>query len=337
MRAQARRRWLRTTIFSVAVALLGVAALRPRANPERTTFRREGRDLAIVLDVSRSMLAEDLRPSRLERAKLELDRLAEHLSGDRIGLIAFAGDAVIVCPLTSNYSYFRSTLKNLSVRSVSQGGTRIGDALRKALGDLLQVSASAPRPDSAAAKVGETLAEIDERAAVESRPADILLITDGEDHDSYPIHAAEQVRDAGVGLFILGIGSEEGTPIPVRGANGETRLLEHDGEIVRSRLDSSTLREMALKVPRGWYLPAGTQGFDLVEIHEDAIASEGGREIVEEHVSWTEIFQPFLLAGVALYFLFLLVSERTPSQLRERFAGLARETGSARAAPLAGV
>lgn len=325
VRAQSRRRWLRATAFSVAVLFFTGAAVRPRSNPERTTFRREGRDLAVVLDVSRSMLADDIRPNRLERAKLELDRLAADLSGDRIGLVAFAGDAVIVCPLTSNYSYFRSTLKNLTPHSAPQGGTRIGDALRKALSDLLGIESGPSLAKAEEPQLGETIAEAEHRTATPKRPADILLITDGEDHDSYPLHAAEQVRDAGVGLFIVGLGSEEGTPIPIRADDGTVAPLKYEGKVVLSRLDSETLREMLLKVPRGSYTPAGTQGFDLVSIHEGAISRGEKAEIIEEDVTWTEIFQPFLLAGLFFYFLSLVLPERAGPQPVGEVAARAEE------------
>ncbi|MBI4601320.1 MAG: VWA domain-containing protein, partial [Planctomycetes bacterium] len=133
------------------------------------------------------MLADDLKPSRLERAKLEVERLCDQLKGDRIGLIVFAGEAVIRSPLTSNYSYFKSVLRTVDHRSAASGGTRIGDAVRKALTDLFGFT-SASAPEEEGVKPGETVLEEERRKAKETF-ADILLVTDGEDMDSYPLHA----------------------------------------------------------------------------------------------------------------------------------------------------
>ncbi|MBI4605982.1 MAG: hypothetical protein HY721_28795, partial [Planctomycetes bacterium] len=141
--------------------------------------------------------------------------------------------------------------------------------------------------------------------------ADILLVTDGEDMDSYPLHAARAAAEHGVGIYAVGLGSEEGTRIPVRTEGGTVEYLRSkDGGEVRSKLDSKTLHDMVNASPRGQYLPAGTYNFDLVGFYEKTIAAEGGREVYEENVAWTEIFQPFLLAGLALYLAYLLYPER---------------------------
>lgn len=306
-----RRRWSRAALMALALLLFTVAAVQPRCNPERTSFKTSARDIVVLLDVSRSMLADDLQPSRLERAKLELARLADRLEGDRIGLVAFAGDAVIKCPLTSNYSYFKRTLRTISHRSASQGGTKIGDAVRKALGDLLGLRDESDGSEiEDGVGVGESVMEDELRGRAETY-ADLLIITDGEDHDSFPEYAARQAAQLNVGIYAVGLGSEKGTPIPITGENGETQpLRSRDGEIVYSKLDSKMLQDMINAAPRGQFLPVGTYNFDLVDFFEQTIAQEGGREVTEEQVFWTEIFQPFLLSGLALYLLYLLVPER---------------------------
>lgn len=313
--AGARRHWLRASVASIALLFFTLAAVQPRCNPEKTRFRQSARDIAVVVDVSRSMLAEDLKPNRLERAKLELDRLCDELKGDRIGLVAFAGNAVIMCPLTSNYSYFRSVLKNLSPRSASQGGTKIGDAIRKALKDLLgaRVALRQDEPDDTP-DAGETQVEAEATEPRERSFADILLITDGEDHRSYPEDAAERCAGVDVGLYIVGIGSEEGTPIPITTQGGNRELLKYEGEIVKSRLGTKTLMEMIHRAPRGSFLPVKTANPDLVSFYRDVIAAEEGRDVWEEHVSWTEIYQAFLLAGIAFYWLFLVIPSRSGRQ-----------------------
>jgi Ca-activated chloride channel family protein len=254
------------------------------------------------------MLAQDIQPNRLERAKLELGRLADHLQGDRIGLIVFAGEAVIKCPLTSNYSYFKVALRSVGPTSAMKGGTNIGDAVRKALVDLLGVDRGRSGEEPGV-KPGETVLEDELRRA--QTHADILLITDGEDHGSYPDYAAQRAAELGVGIYAVGLGDEKGTPIPVGKEKGNEEFLRRaDGELVRSPLDSETLQKMVNYCPRGRYLPAGTNNFDLVSFYDKTIAVEGGREVVEEQVFWTEIFQPFLFAGLALYLAYLLFPER---------------------------
>jgi Ca-activated chloride channel homolog len=306
------RRWRKAICLALAIVFLTAAALQPRCNPERTRVKTAARDIAVLLDVSRSMLADDLKPNRLERAKIELKRLCDHLKGDRVGLVVFAGDAVIKSPLTSDYSYFKEVLGTIDHRSAASGGTRIGDAIRKALGDLLGLQARAPteEEEEAGVKAGETVIEEERRARPESF-ADILLITDGEDMDSYPLYAARAAAEANVGIYAVGLGSKEGSTIPVSGEGGRVEFLRSpDGELVRSKLDSKTLEDMVNASPRGQYLPVGTYNFDLVSFYEKTISREEGRELYEEQVLWTEVFQPLLLAGIAFYVASLLVSER---------------------------
>jgi len=259
------------------------------------------------------MLAADLQPNRLERAKLELERLSEHLEGDRIGLVVFAGDAVIKCPLSSNYSYFKRMLKTVDPRSASQGGTKIGDAVRKALTDLLGIRSRTGETEEPGVKPGETILA-EERKGERENFADLLLITDGEDMDSYPVHAARAAAEANVGIYAVGLGSKQGAPIPIKVVGDRVEYLRSsDGEVVRTKLDSKTLYEMVNVAPRGHYLPVGTYNFDLVDFFEQTLAQEEGRDIYDEQVFWTEIFQPFLLAGLVLYLIHILLPERPKS------------------------
>lgn len=308
-----RRRWGRAALLAGSLLFLTAAAIQPRCNPERTTYKTSARDIAILLDVSRSMLADDLQPSRLERAKLELARLLDRLESDRVGLITFAGDAVVKCPLTANYSYFKRILRTVTTHSVPQGGTKIGDAVRKALRDLLGIDEGDDVEDEGV-QAGETVMEEELRGRPETF-ADILIITDGEDHESYPEYAARQAARLGVGIYAVGLGSEQGTRIPVEDKDGVTKsgnqfVRTRDGEIVLSRLDSKTLQTMVNEAPRGQYLPVGTYNFDLVSFFDETLAKEGGRDVYEEQVFWTEIYQPFLFAALALYLLYLLIPER---------------------------
>jgi Ca-activated chloride channel family protein len=316
------RRLLRATVVAAALVFLTAAALQPRANPKRQQIETAARDLAICLDVSRSMLATDLSPSRLERAKLELSRLTDHLAGDRVGLIVYAGDAVIRCPLTSNYSYFKSVLRTVTPRATSQGGTNIGDAVRKAMTDLLGLEPTAAVVGGQDVRAGETIMEDEARGAKETF-ADILLITDGEDHGSYPQYAAEQAAALNVGMYTVGLGSAVGSTIPITDGDGGTKVLNYKGEPIISRLDSKLLTEMAVAGRRGAYLPVGTANFDLVDFYENKIvAQQPRREITEEHVYWSEVYQPVLFVGLALVVAAMLIPER-PRQAQEPAAAQA--------------
>ncbi|RMG11253.1 MAG: VWA domain-containing protein [Planctomycetota bacterium] len=295
----ARRRWIALSCTAAGLLFLLLAALGPRSNPHRQVIERKARDLVVCLDVSRSMLADDLKPSRLEHAKLELQRLAEHASGVRLGLVVFAGEAVARCPLTSNTSYFRSAVRNVGPESVRRGGTHIGDALRKALSDVLGHELSGRSGDGPA---GGAQTKEEQHPDVGPRleaPEDVLLITDGEDHESYPVAAARLARSLGVGVFAVGLGSKEGRLVPRADGRG---YVEYKGKPVRSSLDEDLLIRMVNAAGRGKYLPVGTQHFDLVDFYERAIASGDGRAVEEEVLVWTEIYQPFLLLGLLLLF-----------------------------------
>jgi Ca-activated chloride channel family protein len=261
----------------LATLLLGTLALmRPQvAGGARVPSTRQvTADILVVLDVSRSMLAEDAAPNRLARAKAEITEFVERVQGHRVGLVVFAGRASVKCPLTSDYGFFHLALRDVDSTSAGKGGTRIGDAIRKAL--------AVYGPGSGAPRV-------------------MLLITDGEDHDSFPLDAARAAVEAGVRIVTIGFGSEEGSEImltdPQTGAR--TLLADRDGRVVRSRLDGELLREIALAT-EGVYVPAGTSALDLdsiVEAHVEPLVTDSAvqrsRPVVVEHYRW------FVMAALA--------------------------------------
>ena len=250
------RRLLRLALAFVSLLLAIGALMRPQTpgTTEVLTTRHASADIMVVLDVSRSMLAEDAAPNRLDRAKAEISELLGRLGQDRIGLVAFAGRSVLLCPLTVNHGFFATILRGTDTRSVARGGTRLGDAINTA------VEAFQPGDQ---AKL-------------------ILLITDGEDHDSFPLDAAEKAQNAGIHIVTIGFGSEEGSEIhitdPETGAR--TLLTDNGGNVVRSRLDGELLREIALRTD-GVYVPAGVAALDLesiVEAHIEPLARGAAAE-----------------------------------------------------------
>ena len=233
------------SIALIALSLLaGVAALARPQLPGKTEVVRTSRraaDVVVVLDVSRSMLAEDAAPSRLARARAEIGEVADRLPGNRFGLVAFAGRAAVLCPLTGDLDFFHLALSEASPDSVSRGGTRIGDGLRKALASFGQGS-------------GARL---------------LILVTDGEDHDSFPMDAAKELAAEGVKVVAVGFGSEEGSPISITDpqTGARSQLLDRDGQVVISRLDGDLLRDLALET-EGAYVPAGVAALDLESVVE---------------------------------------------------------------------
>ena len=227
-----------------ATLLFGVLALMRPQTPGGTeaVARKVGADILVALDVSRSMLAEDAAPNRLARAKADVAEFVDRVRGHRVGLVAFAGRAAVMCPLTTDYGYFHLVLRTVDADAVGRGGTRLGDAIRKGV---------------AAFGLNRGVSRL------------LLLITDGEDHDSFPLDAAREAVAAGVRIVAIGFGSEDGSEITLTDPEtGARRLLvDSDGAVVRSRLDGDLLREIAL-VTEGAYVPAGTSAIDLDAIAE---------------------------------------------------------------------
>jgi Ca-activated chloride channel family protein len=248
LRPSTMRRVARLIACGFFFAFVIAALLRPQAAGEVQT-RATGNasaDIVVALDVSRSMLADDAAPTRLVRAKAEVSAMLERLSGHRVGLVAFAGRAAVLCPLTPDYGFFRMMLDGAQPSSISRGGTRIGDALRTAI--------AAFGKEAAPARL-------------------ILLITDGEDQDSFPLDATKEAHDRGIAVVAVGFGSEQGSKInlvdPETGA--KTLLIDPvTKQPVVSRLDGELLRKIALATD-GAYVPAGVAALDLESIVEQNI------------------------------------------------------------------
>jgi Ca-activated chloride channel family protein len=279
------RRW-KAALLLYALVLIAFSLARPAWNPKPRTVERRGRDIVFIIDVSRSMLAEDLAPNRLDRAKIAVSDLIDRLEGDRVALVAFAGTAVLKCPLTLDYGFFEMMLDDLEPSSVARGGTMIGDAIRKALDDAYDDQ--------------------------ERKYKDIILITDGEDHDSFPVEAAEEAGRRGVRIIAIGLGDEnQGKRIPVTDEQGNRTFLTYRGQEIWSKLDAESLRKMVNATPGGRYLNVATGTIDLGNVYMSLIAGEEKREIESLTVKlYEEKFQIFL--GFALFMLVaeMIVGER---------------------------
>ena len=230
------RPWTKGALTLVGMALLIVAAAQPQYGIFYEKVKQQhGVDCFVLLDVSRSMLAEDVVPNRLARAKSDIRDLLKKLGGDRVGLIVFAGKPVLKVPLTTDAGFFDMVLDDIDTRSAPRGGTLIGDAIRKALDSL------PPRGD---------------------HDQMLVLLTDGEDQDSYPLDAAKLAAERGVKIFTVGLGdSNEGARIPVRNTAGKLEFVKEEGKEHWSKTDQSVLRQIA-DVTGGAHVAAGTRTYD---------------------------------------------------------------------------
>ena len=286
---------LKKQIFKAFLLVLAfisivIAMTEPKWNPKAQKISRKGRDICILLDTSRSMLAEDIKPNRLERSKIAIADLMETLGGDRIAIVTFAGNSVVKCPLTQDYAFVRMALADISTESTSRGGTMVGDAIRKATDEVFG-------KDTRGYK-------------------DIILITDGEEHEnseSFAVQAAEKAAAEGIRIIAIGLGDEkEGARIPITGPNGEKTFLKYNGEEVWSRLGADLLRNIVYVTNGGKYLSVepGTT-LDLGQIYESLIASAEKRELESTTMlEYDEKFQIFVALGLILLFCEALISER---------------------------
>jgi Ca-activated chloride channel family protein len=289
----ARRRTLKAVLQGAALLLLLFALAGPRVGSREITVKRSGADLMFVLDCSLSMRAEDIPPTRLAKAKRQVSALFERLDGDRVGIVCFAGDAFLQCPLTLDYGAARMFLEVLDENSVSKPGTNIGGALRTAIDAF---------PDS------------------DGKHQAILLVTDGDDHSGEAERAAEEAAQRGIRIYAIGVGSEHGEPIPLADRSDGYKK-DRQGEIVMTVLDTETLERVALAAD-GEFHRATTGELELDRIY-DSIARLEEKELASRSFTqWEERFQfPLGLALLLLLFDFCLPEVVRPKKEWEgRFA-----------------
>jgi Ca-activated chloride channel family protein len=262
------KRRYKHVLWSLGVIFILIALARPQLGTRLEEIKREGIDLVIALDVSNSMLAEDIKPNRLMKAKYEIRRLIDMLQGDRVALVIFAGEAMVQVPLTLDYDAFTMILDNVDQNSIPVQGTAIARAIDVATDAFVS-------------------GELKHRA--------MLLITDGEDHQGKPIEAAANARSKGISIYTVGIGSTAGVPIPLHDANGNQIGVRKDrrGNIVTTRLDAETLQRVALETD-GKYLS------DLEEITSIISGMETKEFEAKKFTQFEDRFQFPLAIGMVL-------------------------------------
>ncbi len=280
------KKYFKAVLILLSLVFIIFGLTRPSWNPRPEKIERKGRDIVFLLDVSKSMLAEDLAPNRIERAKLAINDCIDQLQGDRIALVAFAGTAAVKCPLTQDYGFFKMMLSKVDTDSIARGGTMMGDAIRLLVNDVFDDQAKEYK--------------------------DIVLITDGEDHDSFPVEAAKKAGEKGMRLIAIGIGDEnEGRRIPIVNEKGEKTFLKYNGKEVWSRLDADTLRKMVNVTPGGKYFNVATGTIDLGTVYIQLIAGADKKELESETIKrYEEKFQIFLTIAFLLLCIEFVLSER---------------------------
>ncbi len=281
------KRLLKQIFLLIAVGLLFIALARPHLFFEWREENRTGLDLLIAVDCSKSMLTEDVKPNRLERAKLALADFSDHLPDNRLGLIAFAGDAFLQCPLTLDHDAFDTAVRELDTDTIPRPGTDIATAIDQAV------------------------------LAFKSQPNNekfLILVTDGEDLEGRVLDAAKAAAQSGLKIYTVGVGTANGDLIPERDDSGNVGY-HHDasGQIVQSKLDESMLRRIA-EATGGAYLPLGQRGEGLEEIYNRYIATMPKQHLEErrEKVRFERFEWPLAPAILFLMWEFI-INERAQS------------------------
>ena len=270
-------------LWTLAFAFLVVAMANPQRGLKAEKVKREGVDLMIALDISRSMLAEDDKPNRLERAKQYVSRLIDKLDGDRIGLIIFAGNAYLQVPLTSDYVATKTFLKTINTELAPTQGTAIGEAIRLSM-DAFENG--------------------------DPKFKTILIISDGENHEGDALEAAKEASEKGVILHTMGVGTAEGAPIPIYAGNQQSDYKrDKGGSIVFSKLNESMLQKVALE-GNGRYFRLNQGNAEVLAIMGELAGMEQKEFEEQVFTDYEDQFQGFLLIGIILLILELFITEK---------------------------
>ena len=269
---------LKAALFIAAYMLLVIAAARPQFGSKLREEHSRGVEMMLVVDVSNSMMAEDFEPNRLERTKYAIGKLFESLQQERVGMVVFAGEPKVQLPITSDYRMAQAFAKRISPSLVSEQGTAIGRALEQA---MLSFSSQS------------------EQSRV------IILITDGENHEDDPVQAARDVAKTGIRVYTVGVGSLRGQPLSVDGQ----LLKDSDGEIVVSKLDEQTLKDIA-SAGNGIYVQAGNEEFGLNPIIEQIRSFEDEKFSSIVFEEYDEQYMYFFGAALVFFVIEMLIGRR---------------------------
>ena len=278
------RKKIKNTLFVLAITFLIVGLSNPQVGTKMEEVKREGVDLMIAIDLSYSMMAQDIKPNRLERAKQAISRLIDKLEGDRIGLVVFAGEAYVQLPITTDYSAAKLFLSTVNTSIISTQGTKIGNAI-----DLCSKSFDKENAQSKA----------------------IIIITDGETHDEEAIESAKKAKEEGIYIHTLGMGLTKGGPIPIYNKYGSTSEFRKDrqGNVIITKLNESMLEEIAL-AGEGTYIRANNSKSGLSSLFEEINKMEKKEIGTMIFTNYKDRFQIFIGISLVLLILNLFFLER---------------------------
>ena len=281
---------LKIIVLSLAFASLAIALVNPKIGTKLETVKREGVDIVFAIDVSKSMLAEDIKPNRLEKSKQLVSQIINNLGSDRVGIIAYAGKAFPQLPITTDYSAAKLFLQNMNTDMLSSQGTAINEAILLA----------------------KTYYDDDEQT---NRV--LVIISDGEDHSEAAVQVAEQASQEGIKIFTIGVGETKGGPIPLK-RNGIVTGYKKDsqGETVITRLDETTLKNIAAQA-NGQYIQGRTTD-KVVNQMKDILNKMDKTEFEAKQIAdFKDQFQWFLGLAILLFFIDIFLLERKTAWLKK--------------------
>ncbi len=258
---------------------LVIAIARPQWDKETQIIRKEGIDIVICIDVSKSMDAIDLKPSRLERAKSHISMFIDELKGDRVGIVAFAGKSMVLCPLTDDYTAVKMFISTISTETIAAYGTNIGSALERA----------------------------QKLFPNETKNKTIILISDGEDLEDTGISIAKKIGKKNVNLFTIGIGSIDGSPIQVLNAYGESEYAKDDmGNIIISKMDVEKLSKMS-EAANGKFYPITPQQTEIQDILQQITGNEKHLIATKKYSKYKEQYHFFVILALICLIIDILI------------------------------
>jgi Ca-activated chloride channel family protein len=276
------RPFIKFLIVMLALAFIITGIARPQFGSKLKTVKREGVELIIALDVSNSMMAEDIKPNRLERAKRAISRLVDRLKNDKIGLIVFAGDAYTQLPITSDYNSAKLFLNSVNTQIVPKQGTAIGAAINLAIRSFT--------PNGVANKA-------------------IVVITDGENHEDDAIAAAEKAVENGIIVHTIGMGLPSGSPIPVLRGGQTDYLKDRNGKVVITKLNEQMLEKIAV-AGNGIYVRANNSQVGLNSLFDEINKMEKEKMETRTYSEYDDQFQYFFAIGLFLLLFEFMILER---------------------------
>ncbi|WP_244825004.1 VWA domain-containing protein [Carboxylicivirga mesophila] len=275
-------------ILLLAFILLIITIAGPQYGSKLQTVKRKGIELIVALDVSNSMMAQDIEPNRLERAKRAISRLIDKLQNDRVGFIVFAGEAYVQLPITTDYASAKMFLNSINTNVVGTQGTAIGAAINKGISSF-------------------TTQEDINRA--------IIVITDGENHEDDPLAAAKMAADKGIKIYTVGMGLPKGAPIPVAEGRSNDFMKDKDGNVVISKLDEETLQKVAI-TGNGAYIPANNIRNGINNLVDELSQLEKSELEAKVYTDYDDQFQYFAAFALLLIILEFIILERKNRRLK---------------------